>query len=224
MGDGLGLAVERLRRSKAKSRVVILLTDGVSNAGVIEPNRPPNSPRKRHQSLLCWRRHTGHGPGSDDRSFWPRSLPQPVEIDEETLKEIAERTGGRYFRAVDKDSLESSTAKSTSWNAPRSPKCDICNMPSTLLTLWCRIRLDGYRFTSERFIVSKAAMNNFHFADTNWIHAVWLVSGASALLVILELRGRRILELFVSRLLQPRLGHRPSTLRRMHFVWPYWPC
>lgn len=58
-------------------------------------------------------------------------------------------------------------------------------------------------------------MNTFQFADTNWIHAVWLVLGIGILLVTLELRGRRILELFVSRLLQTRLVYRPSLARRV---------
>lgn len=109
LGDGLGLAVERLRRSKAKSRVVILLTDGVSNAGVIEPNRAAELAAENDIKVYCV------GVGTQGMAPVPMTGPfgrtvfvaQPVEIDEQGLKEIAKQTGGRYFRAVDKDSLES---------------------------------------------------------------------------------------------------------------------
>ena len=58
-------------------------------------------------------------------------------------------------------------------------------------------------------------MNTFQFANTDWIHAVWLVLGTGVLLIALELRGRHVLDLLVSRLLQTRLVYRPSLPRRV---------
>ncbi len=53
LGDGLGLAVERLRRSKAKSRIAILLTDGVTNAGVIEPGKAAELAAENDIKVYC---------------------------------------------------------------------------------------------------------------------------------------------------------------------------
>jgi Ca-activated chloride channel homolog len=107
LGDGLGLAVERLRRSKAKSRVAILLTDGVTNAGVIDPLKAAELAGQCDIKVYCigaGTRGVAPVPGVD--FFGRRTLvARPVEIDEATLKQIAEKTGGQYFRAVDKEAL-----------------------------------------------------------------------------------------------------------------------
>jgi Ca-activated chloride channel homolog len=104
IGDGLGLAVERLRESKARSRVVILLTDGVNNAGVESPMQAAELAKSLGIKVYSI------GAGTDGvapvRVRDPLSgemvlRPMQVEIDEETLRAIAERTGGRYFRAQD---------------------------------------------------------------------------------------------------------------------------
>jgi Ca-activated chloride channel family protein len=108
IGDGLGLAVERLRESRARSRVVILLTDGVNNAGVESPLQAAELAKSLGIKVYTI------GAGTDGiapvRVRDPLSgemvlRPMPVEIDEETLRTIAERTGGRYFRAQDADGL-----------------------------------------------------------------------------------------------------------------------
>jgi Ca-activated chloride channel homolog len=107
LGDGLGLAVERLRRSRTQSRVAILLTDGVSNAGVIEPLKAAELARQSDIRVYCIGAGTrGMAPMPFPDLFGRmRLVPQPVDIDEETLRKIAETTGGRYFRAEDKDAL-----------------------------------------------------------------------------------------------------------------------
>lgn len=101
VGDGLGLAVERLRRSQAKSQVVILLTDGVNNAGVIPPVKAAELAAENQVKVYCIGAGTdGVAPMPYDDPFGrPMLFAQPVEIDEETLKQIAEKTGGKYFRA-----------------------------------------------------------------------------------------------------------------------------
>lgn len=108
IGDGLGLAVERLRESEASSRVIILLTDGVNNAGIETPLEAAEL-----ASRLGIKVYT-IGAGTDGvapvRVTNPLTgaeelRPMPVEIDEATLEAIAEHTGGRYFRATDGDGL-----------------------------------------------------------------------------------------------------------------------
>lgn len=107
LGDGLGLAVERLRRSKAKSRVAILLTDGVTNAGVIPPEKAARLAREYDIKVYCIGVGTeGMAPVPGADMFGRRALvARPVRIDEKTLRQIADATGGQYFRAVDEKGL-----------------------------------------------------------------------------------------------------------------------
>ncbi|QEF98208.1 von Willebrand factor type A domain protein [Stieleria maiorica] len=108
IGDGLALAVERLRRSDAKSKVAILLTDGVHNRGVIDPKQAAEVAAASDVKVYCI------GAGTQGRAPIPVADPFTgrtelrlfdVELDEDTLKMIAETTGGRYFRATDRESL-----------------------------------------------------------------------------------------------------------------------
>lgn len=104
IGDGLGLAVERLREAKAKSKVIILLTDGVNNAGVESPQQAAELAKTLGIKVYTIGAGTnGMAPVRvpDPLSGKMVLRPMPVEIDEDTLRDIAERTGGRYFRAED---------------------------------------------------------------------------------------------------------------------------
>jgi Ca-activated chloride channel family protein len=107
IGDGLGLAVERLRRSKAKSRVAILLTDGVNNSGVISPKQASELAKEFDIKVYAIGAGTdGYAPIPVQDAFGrTRVMDMRVEIDEETLQEIADETGGKYFRAQDADAL-----------------------------------------------------------------------------------------------------------------------
>ncbi len=107
VGDGLGLAIERLRRSQAKSHVAILLTDGVNNAGVIPPLKAAELATESQVKVYCIGAGTnGVAPMPYNDPFGrPMLIAQPVEIDEETLKQIAEKTGGKYFRAENIDAM-----------------------------------------------------------------------------------------------------------------------
>jgi Ca-activated chloride channel family protein len=108
VGEGLALAVERLRRQDVRSKVVVLLTDGVSNAGDITPLQAADLAERFGIKVYT----IGAG-----RTGWapvPVRLPGGVvalhrafvEIDEATLRQIAERTGARYFHATDAAALE----------------------------------------------------------------------------------------------------------------------
>ena len=108
IGDALGLAVERLRESPAQSRIVVLLTDGVNNAGVETPGAAAELARSlgvKVYTVGAGSTGIAHMRVPDARGG---SMLQAVavEIDEETLRDVAERTGGLYFRADSADALE----------------------------------------------------------------------------------------------------------------------
>jgi len=107
VGEGLGLAVERVRSLDTKSKVIILLTDGVNNAGVIDPLQAADLAAQHGIKVYSiGAGTTGYAPvpvpGRGGRVVLQRAY---VEIDEETLRKIAERTGGRYFHAANAEAL-----------------------------------------------------------------------------------------------------------------------
>jgi len=109
IGDALGLAVERLRKSPARSRIAVLLTDGVNNAGLESPNAAAELARTQNVKVYTiGAGTTGVAPVRVRDPFSGREVlrSMPVEVDEATLKEIAKRTGGEYFRATDAEGLE----------------------------------------------------------------------------------------------------------------------
>lgn len=110
IGNGLATALNRLRESDAKSKVVILLTDGVNNRGAIAPQTAAELAAElgvRVYTIGVGSRGTAPYPAIDPFTGKMVFTPQQVEIDEETLEKIASLTGGRYFRATDKSKLES---------------------------------------------------------------------------------------------------------------------
>ncbi len=109
IGMGLATAVNRLKDSKAESKVIILLTDGVNNAGFIDPKIASELAVEFGIKVYTI------GVGSNGMALSPvHILPNgqfqyqnvPVEIDEALLNQIADITGGRYFRATDNQKLE----------------------------------------------------------------------------------------------------------------------
>lgn len=106
IGNGLATAVARMKDSEAKSRVVILLTDGVNNAGEITPQMAAEIAKTYGVRVYTI------GVGAEGLAPYPVMGPWgvelqqvPVEIDEQLLKNIAETTGGQYFRATDNTKL-----------------------------------------------------------------------------------------------------------------------
>jgi len=108
IGSGLATSVDRLRNSKAKSKVIILLTDGINNGGLIDP-----ATAKEIAKTFKIKVYT-IGVGTDGYAPTPVSTPmgivmqnEKVAIDEKLLRNIADETGGKYFRATDNQSLQS---------------------------------------------------------------------------------------------------------------------
>lgn len=108
IGMGLGTAVNRLKDSRAKSKVIILLTDGVNNSGAVDPKTASflavDSGIKVY-TIGLGTNGTALSPVSINPNGTFRYGRQQVEIDEELLKEIAEVTGGKYFRATNNEKL-----------------------------------------------------------------------------------------------------------------------
>ena len=107
IGSGLATSVDRLRNSKSKSKIIILLTDGMNNGGLIDPSTALEIAKTFHVKVYTI------GVGTEGYAPTPVSTPlgivmqsQKVSIDEKLLQNIATQTGGAYFRATDNESLE----------------------------------------------------------------------------------------------------------------------
>lgn len=110
IGMGLGSAVNRLKDSKAKSKVIILLTDGVNNTGFVDPKTATELAKELNIKVYTI------GLGTNGTALFPVAKDlngklifrnAPVEIDEELLRFIAKETDGKYFRATGNKKLES---------------------------------------------------------------------------------------------------------------------
>jgi len=110
IGSGLATAINRLKDSRAKSKVIILLTDGVNNSGFIDPRIASELAVEFGIKVYTI------GIGTNGMAMSPIAI-RPngsfqygnvqVEIDEQLMKDIAQKTGGKYFRATDNKKLES---------------------------------------------------------------------------------------------------------------------
>jgi Ca-activated chloride channel family protein len=103
IGDAIGLAVKRLREDAASERVLILLTDGANTSGEVQPMQATEFAAREGLKIYTV------GVGADEmmvQDFFGSRLVNPsADLDEDTLKAIAERTGGAYFRARDAEAL-----------------------------------------------------------------------------------------------------------------------
>ena len=114
IGDGLMNSLARLQKSEAKSKVVVLLTDGRDNASVVPPMRAADVAQslgvkvytvgvgKRNGKILAFQQN----PWTGDISWGERDITPEEGIDEDVLKAVAQKTGGRFYRAENKEELE----------------------------------------------------------------------------------------------------------------------
>lgn len=104
IGDAIGLAVKRLREREESNRVLILLTDGANTAGAVQPLEAAELAQREGLKIYTI------GVGADEMMiqglFGMRRVNPSSDLDEETLRAIAEQTGGQYFRARDTQQLE----------------------------------------------------------------------------------------------------------------------
>lgn len=107
IGTALAMAVNRLKDTEAESKVVILLTDGQNNRGEIDPVTAAEIAQTLGVRVYAIGVGTrGEAPFVFDHPFAGKQRRMvPVEIDEEMLQSVAEKTGGQYFRATNKDAL-----------------------------------------------------------------------------------------------------------------------
>jgi Ca-activated chloride channel family protein len=107
IGTAIANGVNRLKDSEAKSKVIILLTDGVNNSGEIDPITAAQIAQKFGIRIYTVGVGTeGEAPYPFQTPFGKRYQMVPVEIDEKVLKEVAQITDGSYFRATDNKKLE----------------------------------------------------------------------------------------------------------------------
>lgn len=107
IGMGLATAVDRLRDARGKSRVVILMTDGVNNTGMVDPQTALEIAKAYKVRVYTI------GVGSEGQALYPVQTPyglqkqmMPVQIDEKLLQKISRETGGKYYRATGNTKLQ----------------------------------------------------------------------------------------------------------------------
>ncbi|MEP9375719.1 VWA domain-containing protein [Aquabacter sp. CN5-332] len=99
IGDAIGLAVKILKTRPAEQRVLVLLTDGANNSGVLEPLQAAEAAKQEQVKIYTV------GVGADRLAVGQRLINPSADLDERALAKIAEMTGGRYFRARDAAAL-----------------------------------------------------------------------------------------------------------------------
>jgi len=107
IGSAIASSVNRLRNSKTKSKIIILLTDGVNNAGTVSPLAGAEAARALKIKIYAIGVGTKGLVPYPFKDMYGRTVYQniPIEIDEESLKKIAEITGGKYYLASDTETL-----------------------------------------------------------------------------------------------------------------------
>ncbi|MDR0779219.1 MAG: VWA domain-containing protein [Pseudomonadales bacterium] len=104
IGDGIGLAVKRLKERPNPSRVIIMLTDGVNNSGEVSPLQAGELAAQ--EGIRVYTIGIGADSSVSSSLFGTRTINPSADLDEATLSKIAEITGGQYFRARDRRELE----------------------------------------------------------------------------------------------------------------------
>lgn len=157
IGNGLATAVNRLRESGAKSKVIILLTDGVNNRGQVSPLMAAEIARDMGIKVYTI------GVGTRGRAPYPAvdmfgnhtTVMADVEIDEELLEEIASMTGGNYYRAVDDEALREIYAEI---NTLEKSEVQVTNYQSyeELFLMWLVL---GLLLLGAEFLLDKVVLN-----------------------------------------------------------------
>ena len=216
IGDALALAVERLRESTARSRIAVVLTDGVNNAGVESPAAAAELARSMGVRVYTiGAGTTGLAPVRMEDRFGRSILrSMRVEVDEAVLQQIAEVADGRYFRAEDAEGLERVYAEIDRLERTRITED---RFPPVRRAL-CRAAGIGAgaargRLAKPRHAVCEAAVMDF--AAPHWVHLAWPVLAAVVAAGYFELRTGETLARFMSVSMQARLAWRQTRARRI---------
>lgn len=145
IGDGLATAINRIREGKAKSKAIILLTDGSNNTGVVAPLTAAEIAKKYGIKVYTI------GIGTNGNALFPQQnefgrieyVSMPVVIDEATLRQIAATTGGQYFRATGNSVLSDIFAQIDTLEKTR---LDVRNFSATEddYVLWAALAMGCY--------------------------------------------------------------------------------
>lgn len=103
IGDAIGMALKRLRKASGET-VLVLLTDGANTSGQVSPNKAAELAKQ--QNLRVYTIGVGGGPREVSGLFGTQIVNTSSDLDEETLQAIADMTGGQFFRATDRKTLE----------------------------------------------------------------------------------------------------------------------
>lgn len=159
IGDGIATALNRLKEGKAKSKSVILLTDGSNNTGVVAPVTASEVAKELGVKIYTIGVGTNGSAPYPTRTMTGRIefTPQPVVIDEGTLKTIAETTGGKYFRATGNRVLEEVFAEidaleKTQMDVRHFSHTEDFYMPWAMIALACLVLELALRYTVLRSI------------------------------------------------------------------------
>jgi Ca-activated chloride channel family protein len=179
IGDAIGLAVKRLRTQPAEQRVLIVLTDGVNTAGVLDPRKAAELARGEHVRV-----HAIAFGGEGSLSVFGFKLPLPGagdEIDEATLRMVAKQTGGRFFRARDTAELAGIYAEIDRLEPIRRPGKGRATETGAL----CVAAVGGTRVRPACVCVAAEARMNYaallqdlgslHFLRPGWLGALLLL-------------------------------------------------
>ena len=159
IGDGIATALNRLKEGKAKSKSIILLTDGSNNTGVVAPITASEVAKELGVKIYTIGVGTNGSAPYPTRTMTGRIefTPQPVVIDEGTLKTIADNTGGKYFRATGNRVLEEvfseiDTLEKTQMDVRHFSHTEDFYMPWALIALFCLVLELALRYTVLRSI------------------------------------------------------------------------
>jgi Ca-activated chloride channel homolog len=107
IGDGLATSVQRLKQSSIKSKIIVLLTDGVNNGGIMGTDNATEIAKVLQTKVYTIGLGTnGLAPYTENTAAGPVTTYEKVAIDEKLLQHIADETGGKYFRATNNNGLE----------------------------------------------------------------------------------------------------------------------
>ena len=107
IGDGLATSVQRLKQSNTKSKIIVLLTDGVNNGGIMGTDNATEIAKVLQTKVYTIGMGTnGLAPYTENTATGPITTYEKVAIDEILLQHIADETGGKYFRATNNNGLE----------------------------------------------------------------------------------------------------------------------